>query len=80
MLSASLASSDVHLAVRTQASEITSPELYAKRRQFLKNSALFLATRGALGTGLTALSSLGSADPPASLPLRPRRGDKEWKF
>jgi len=62
------------------ASEITSPEQYASRRLFLKNSALFLATSGALGTGLTVLSGLGSADPPVRPPVRPESGDQKWKF
>jgi len=47
--------------------EITAPALYARRREFIKSGALFVATSAALGAGLTSLSSLGGADPP----LRP---------
>ncbi|HET7545193.1 MAG TPA: protein-methionine-sulfoxide reductase catalytic subunit MsrP [Polyangiaceae bacterium] len=52
-------------------SEITPPELYARRREFIKSGALFIGTSAALGAGLTSLSSLGSADPPASPPPLP---------
>jgi methionine sulfoxide reductase catalytic subunit len=52
--------------------EITAPELYARRREFIKSGALFVGTSAALGAGLSALSSLGSADPPAKpAPLPP---------
>jgi len=52
-------------------SEITPPELYARRREFIKSGALFVASSATLGTGLTLLSSLGSADPPVSPPPLP---------
>jgi sulfoxide reductase catalytic subunit YedY len=49
-------------------SEITPPELYATRRQFLKKAGLFTATAAAWGGGLVALSSRGKADPPPKPP------------
>ncbi|MEI9935970.1 MAG: protein-methionine-sulfoxide reductase catalytic subunit MsrP [Pseudomonadota bacterium] len=52
-------------------SEITSPELYARRREFIKSGALFVGTSAALGAGLISLSGLGSADPPAKPPPLP---------
>ena len=52
-------------------SEITAPELYARRRDFIKSGALFVGTSAALGAGLTSLSSMGSADPPATPPPLP---------
>jgi len=52
-------------------SEITAPALYARRREFIKSGALYLGTSAALGAGLTSLSSLGSADPPAQPPALP---------
>ena len=47
-----------------KASEITPEDLYAKRREFLRNAGLFAATSLAWGTGLVALSGRGEADPP----------------
>src|SRR5580700_8195579 len=35
--------------------EITPPELYARRREFLKNTALFAGTAAVVGTGLLRL-------------------------
>lgn len=63
-------------------SEITTPELYARRREFLKSGALFVGTSAALGAGLTALSSLGSADAPAQPPpLAPAAsGSAPWQI
>ena len=52
--------------------EITAPELYARRREFIKSSALFVAASAGFGTGLVSLSNLGSADPPSSPPAPPR--------
>jgi len=52
-------------------SEITAPELYARRREFIKSGALFVGTSAALGAGLSSLSNLGSADPPAKPPPLP---------
>jgi methionine sulfoxide reductase catalytic subunit len=49
-------------------SEITPPELYQRRREFLKNAGLFALTAGAWGGGLVALSSRGRADPPEPPP------------
>src|SRR5579863_4577173 len=37
-------------------SEITPLELYIRRREFLKNSALFAGTAAAVGTGLLRLT------------------------
>jgi len=62
-------------------SEITSPELYARRREFLKSGALFVASSATLGAGLTALSSMGSADPPETPPPVPKApsGAVPWR-
>jgi methionine sulfoxide reductase catalytic subunit len=49
-------------------SELTPPELYARRREFIKSSALFVGTSAALGGGLISLSNMGGADPPAKPP------------
>lgn len=64
-----------------KSSEITTPELYARRREFIKSGALFLGTSAAFGTGLIELSSLGSADPPAKPPPLPKAvpGDVKWE-
>ena len=51
-----------------KSSEITPPELYARRRDFLKSGVLYVATSAAVGVGLSQLSSLGSADPPKKPP------------
>src|ERR1700761_689919 len=63
-------------------SEITTPELYARRREFIKSGALFLGTSAAFGTGLIELSSLGSADPPAKPPplIKPAPGEAKWEI
>ncbi|MEZ4302231.1 MAG: protein-methionine-sulfoxide reductase catalytic subunit MsrP, partial [Polyangiaceae bacterium] len=46
-------------------SEITPEALYSGRREFLKNTALFVGTSAALGGGLWTLARHGSrADPP----------------
>jgi sulfoxide reductase catalytic subunit YedY len=62
-------------------SEITKPELYARRREFIKNGALFLSTSAALGAGLVSLSSMGSADPPVKPPPLPKvpPGKAKWE-
>jgi methionine sulfoxide reductase catalytic subunit len=52
-------------------SEITPPELYARRRELLKTGALYLATSAGVAVGLSQLSSLGSADPPKKPPPPP---------
>jgi len=54
-----------------KSSEITPPELYARRREFLKTGALYLATSTGVALGLSQLSSLGSADPPKKPPKPP---------
>lgn len=51
--------------------ELTPPGLYARRREFIKSGALFVASSAALGTGLISLSSLGTADPPSKPPALP---------
>jgi sulfoxide reductase catalytic subunit YedY len=51
-----------------QSHEITPPELYARRREFLKTGGLYLATSAGVAVGLSRLSSLGSADPPQRPP------------
>src|SRR5450432_4422085 len=62
-------------------SEITAPEQYARRREFIKSGALFLGTSAALGAGLTALSGIGSADPPVAPPPLPEApaGAAKWE-
>ncbi|HYQ45325.1 MAG TPA: protein-methionine-sulfoxide reductase catalytic subunit MsrP [Polyangiaceae bacterium] len=61
-------------------SEITPPELFARRREFIKSGALFVGTSAAFGAGLTSLSSLGSADPPATPPPLPAApGAAPWR-
>ena len=62
--------------------EITKPELYARRREFIQQGALFLGTSAAFGTGLIELSSLGSADPPAKPPplIKPAPGEAKWEI
>src|SRR5580692_1145531 len=59
-------------------SEITPLELYVRRREFLKNTALFAGTAAAVGTGLLRLlggprggRAVASAEPLAFGP-RPR--------
>ena len=52
-------------------SEITDPAHYARRREFIKSGALYIATSAAFGAGLSSLSSLGSADPPVKPPPVP---------
>jgi sulfoxide reductase catalytic subunit YedY len=61
-------------------SEITKPELYARRREFIKSGALFVGASAAIGAGLTSLSSMGSADPPVRPPPLPRAaaGAAKW--
>ena len=61
-------------------SEITPLELYARRRDFLKSSALFVTASAGFGTSLVSLSSLGTADPPVAPPaLSPRtNGAAPW--
>ena len=59
-------------------SEITPEPIYRRRREFLKKAGLFSVTAGAWGSGLAALASRGSADPPPEPPANPweivRRG------
>ena len=62
-------------------SEITPEAVYTRRRQFLGQAGLFVATSAGLGAGLTVLSGLGSADPPVSPPERPELpSPAPWKF
>jgi len=65
-----------------KSAEITPPELYARRREFIKNGALFLGASTAFGAGLIELSSLGSADPPAKPPPLPQaaKGGATWEI
>ena len=64
-----------------KSSEITAPALYARRREFLKTGALYVATSAGVAVGLSQLSSLGSADPPKKPPPvpRPEPGAPAWK-
>ncbi|HEY3665594.1 MAG TPA: protein-methionine-sulfoxide reductase catalytic subunit MsrP [Polyangiaceae bacterium] len=63
-------------------SEITPPELYARRREFIKSGALFVGASAAFGAGLVSLSSLGSADPPVAPPPLPKAppGAAKWEI
>jgi sulfoxide reductase catalytic subunit YedY len=62
--------------------EITPPELYARRREFLKTGAAYVATSAGVALGLSQLSSLGSADPPVAPPPLPppENGAPAWKI
>lgn len=64
-----------------KASEITPPELYGRRREFIKQGALYLATSAGVATGLSQISGLGSADPPKQPPPlpKPAPGAPPWK-
>ena len=64
-----------------KSSELTPPELYAQRREFLKQGALYVATSAAVGVGLSGLSQLGSADPPQKPLPTPAQapGEAPWK-
>ncbi len=64
------------------ASEITPPELYAKRREFLKTGAAFVATSAGSAFALSQLSGMGSADPPREPPPPPKPlpGAAPWKI
>jgi sulfoxide reductase catalytic subunit YedY len=64
-----------------KSSEVTPPELYARRREFLRQGALYVATSAGVGLGLSQLSSLGSADPPQKPPPLPAPlpGEAPWK-
>jgi sulfoxide reductase catalytic subunit YedY len=68
------------LPAEPSGSEITPPEVYAGRREFLKTSALYVATSAGVGVGLSKLSSLGSADPPKAPPPMPSAQAKAWKI
>jgi methionine sulfoxide reductase catalytic subunit len=60
--------------------EITAPELYARRREFIKSGALFVGTSAAIGAGLVSLADLGSADPPVKPPPLPAAsGAVPWR-
>src|SRR5262245_58555744 len=48
--------------------EITPEPLYSRRREFLKNSALYLGTTAAIGGGLLLISGAGAGRPPATPP------------
>ncbi len=65
-----------------KSSEVTPPELYARRREFLRQGALYVATSAGVGLALSRLSSLGSADPPKKPPPMPKAaaGAPEWKI
>ncbi len=52
-------------------SEITPPELYARRREFIRQAGLFVATSALWGGAATYLSLRGAADPPPPPPKPP---------
>jgi sulfoxide reductase catalytic subunit YedY len=49
-------------------SEITDESVYLRRRAFVRQAGLFVATSTAWGAGLVALSGRGEADPPKAPP------------
>jgi methionine sulfoxide reductase catalytic subunit len=65
-----------------QSSEVTAPELYSRRREWLKAAGLYMATSAGTGLLLSRLSSLGSADPPKQPPPMPKvePGGVPWKI
>jgi methionine sulfoxide reductase catalytic subunit len=62
------------MAREPKPSEITSESVYLRRREILKQSALFVGAAAAWGAGLVALSGRGSADAPTPPPLPPEGG------
>ena len=62
-------------------SEITPPEAYSRRRDFIKSGALYVAGSTAFGASLVSLSSLGTADPPVAPPPLPKvaAGAPKWQ-
>lgn len=60
-----------NLPPEPKASEITPPSLHQRRREFIKQGALFVGTSAVLGKGLVTLSSMGGADAPAAPPPVP---------
>ncbi len=64
-----------------KSSEITPPELYARRRELLKTGALYALTSAGVAAGLSQLSGLGRADPPKRPPPvpAPAPGAPEWR-
>ena len=52
-------------------SQITPPEVYARRRELLRQAGLFVATSAVWGAAATYLSTRGSADPPPPPPKPP---------
>jgi sulfoxide reductase catalytic subunit YedY len=62
------------MAKEPLASEITAPETYVRRREIIKQSALFAVAATAWGGALVGLSGRGSADPPPAPPPLPDGG------
>ncbi|MFZ5895205.1 MAG: protein-methionine-sulfoxide reductase catalytic subunit MsrP [Myxococcota bacterium] len=60
-----------NLPPEPSASEITPERTYQRRREFIKQGALYVGTSALLGKGLVELSSMGSADAPAVPPPVP---------
>ena len=56
------------------AAEITPEALYQRRREFLKNTALFAGTAAALGAGLVQLVGGGRGKRPAPIAIQPDVG------
>ncbi|HET9932647.1 MAG TPA: protein-methionine-sulfoxide reductase catalytic subunit MsrP [Polyangiaceae bacterium] len=54
-----------------KAAEITPQSLYQRRREFIKQGALFVGTSAVVGKSLVTLSSMGGADSPATPPPVP---------
>lgn len=64
-----------------KSSEITPPQLYARRRELIKTGALYALTSAGVTATLSQLSSLGSADPPKRPPPppAPTPGVPDWQ-
>ena len=52
-----------------QPAEVTPERLYLRRREFVKNGALFVAGSAAFGSGLLWLTGVGKGKPPAPPPV-----------
>lgn len=60
-------------------SEITAPEAYLRRREFLRQAGLFVGASTAWAGALALLSGRGRADPPPRPPPPPPAASTEWE-
>ncbi len=63
-----------HPVDEPKGSEITPEAVYSNRRAFIGQAGAFVATSGAWGGALVAVSSRGQADPPEAPPPLPQLG------